>query len=94
MPADTFNQGALAEELSAMDAQHSEEQVVAHAALVPVRPLAVDDRGDDRVDLALDSVNGSQTRVDIPLNAMPCDQRDVVFSSLRRARVASRPPLS
>ena len=86
MPADALNQGALAEELSAMDVQHKEEQVVAQSALVPGPPLAVDDWGDDRVDLTLDSVDGSQARVDIRFNAMPCDQRDVVISSLQRAR--------
>ena len=66
--------------------QQKEEQTAAQSALVPGPPLAVDDRGENRVDLTLDSVDGSQARVDIRFNAMPRDQHDVVISSLQRAR--------
>ena len=58
LPADALNQGALAEELTAMGLQQKEEQVVAQSALVPGPPLAVDDRGVDRIDLALAFVDG------------------------------------
>ena len=69
-----------------MDVQLYEEQVVVQSALVPGPPIAFDDRGEDRGDLTLDSVNGSHARVDIRLNAMPCDQRDIVISLLQMAR--------
>ena len=64
----------------------SQRQTAAQSALVPGPPPAVDDRGEDRFDLTLDSLDGSQAQVDIRLNAMPRDQRDVVISSLQRAR--------
>ena len=74
-----------------MDVQHKEEQVVAQSALAPGPPLAVNDRGDDGVDLTLDSIDVSKARVDIRFNAMPCDQRNVVISSLQRARIHLAP---
>ena len=89
MPADALNQGALAEELSAMDVQRKEEQTAAQSALVPGPPPAVDDRGDDRFDLTLNSVNGSQARVAIRLKAMPRDQHNVVISLTRNSQPTS-----
>ncbi|MFM7982412.1 MAG: hypothetical protein ACKPKO_24135, partial [Candidatus Fonsibacter sp.] len=86
LPADALNQRVLAEELSAMDMQHREEQASAQVTLSgPAAQLpTADKRGEDNVDLTVDSIqrDGTRDRVDIRLDALPEERRDIVVSAL------------
>ena len=88
-PADALHQGTLAEELSAIDVQHREEQEAAAKATGAIRDdAAVTDDGDSKVDLIVDSVlpDGTRGQVDIRLNNLPEERRDIVDSALQRTR--------
>ena len=89
-PADALHQGALAEELSAIDVQHREEQEEAAKATgaTPNDAAAAAEDGEVNVDLTVDSVlpDGTRGRVDIRLNNMSEDRRDIVESALQRTR--------
>ena len=87
LPADALNQGTLAEELSAIDVQHREEQSATQLAAVGL-PQPADDHHATIADLTVDSVktDGTRNRVEIRLGALSDERREVVLSSLQRAR--------
>ncbi len=90
MPADAVHQGLLAEELSAIDVQHREEQEAAAKTIggANQQELPATEDGDHKVDLVVDSVlpDGTRGRMDIRLKSMSDDRRDVVESALQRTR--------
>ena len=86
--ADAIHQGLLAEELSAIDVQHREEQEAAGKTAGPQQETPATDDGDKPVDLVVDSVmpDGTRGRTDIRLSAMTDDRREIVESALQRTR--------
>ena len=92
LPADAFNQGVLAEELSNISTQHREEQTVAERAQTARESghatKSHADLVDDKVDLTVHSIqlNGAPSTVGIRLDALSDDAREIVQSALQRAR--------
>ena len=86
LPADAPNQGAIAEELSAIDVQHREQQSAAHLAARRVQPA--EECVDDMTGLTVDAVqpDSSRGRVKIRLSALSDDKREFVLSALQGTR--------
>ena len=88
LPADALSQGALAEELSAFDAQHREEQAAAStAASGHATQSHTDPIDDSNVGLTVDATqaNGTRSKVGIRLSALSDEKRDIAQSALQRA---------
>ena len=85
LPADALHhQGPLAEELSALAAQHKAEQAEALAeATTGAEPRQAAAEHQD-ADLTVDSVqaNGTCDRVEIRLNTLPDDRREIIKATL------------
>ena len=78
----------MAEELSAIAALHKAEQAEAHAALTAGSEprQAAAEQAD--IDLTVDTVqaNGTSSRVEIRLGALPDERREILQATLQRAR--------
>ena len=86
LPAGALSQGVLAEDLSAFDAQHREEQAaVSKAASGCATKPHADPTEDSKVDLTVDSIqaNGTRSKVSVRLSALPEERRGIVQSALQ-----------
>ena len=86
MPAAALNQGALAQELSAICAQHGEEQTAAQLALTGHAQPPAADANKDPVDLTVGSIQTDGSGDWVGINSLPGDRRRAVISTPQRAR--------